>query len=415
MSLKKVTLKNFRTCHDVELNDLGHLTVLMGRNGVGKTTILQGIEWMARTASTQQDDFPFRESTDFLGEMEFSIAGVGYRYHIELLASFEFYEKLDEHLKVKEKLEYLDSSMTWHTVLSRSGQKVFGSNGEPLAEIHEYMPMLVAIAALIPTSHSHTKNNILPVLGYLRSFKYYPLDETADVYRLVSRVDYLQWLAKTTESSNPESSVIMRVLNLYLDRRDDFDELEQLLGANGLGVINSINVESLEMASSSPSSSSRHFGRAKSIFWPTSSLDYRTCYFIDFLPGEGWEGVIDLPKLTYNNLSAGTRRIIRILVSFFYDRNSLFLFEQPEDAIHPGLLRKLIDLLRGYDDKGQLIMTSHSSDLFDVLKPEEVRLVTMESGATQVRALSEKELDSAKRYINEGGSLSDFLEMLEDD
>jgi len=31
MSLKKVTLKNFRTCHDVELNDLEHLTVLMGR------------------------------------------------------------------------------------------------------------------------------------------------------------------------------------------------------------------------------------------------------------------------------------------------------------------------------------------------------------------------------------------------
>ena len=52
MSLKKVTLRNFRTCHEVELTDLEHLTVLMGRNGVGKTNILQGIEWLARTASS---------------------------------------------------------------------------------------------------------------------------------------------------------------------------------------------------------------------------------------------------------------------------------------------------------------------------------------------------------------------------
>ncbi len=57
MTLQKVTLKNFRTCQNVELTDLGHLTVLMGRNGVGKTNILQGIEQMARAASSLQVGF----------------------------------------------------------------------------------------------------------------------------------------------------------------------------------------------------------------------------------------------------------------------------------------------------------------------------------------------------------------------
>ena len=144
------------------------------------------------------------------------------------------------------------------------------------------------------------------------------------------------------------------------------------------------------------------------------NINYEPYYFVDFQPGNGWEGVLS-PSLPFDKLSAGTRRILRILVSFFYDRNSLYLFEQPEDAIHPGLLRKLIGLLRSYDDRGQLIMASHSSDLFDVLKPEEVRLVTMQGGETKVRGLTESELASAKRFINEEGSLSDYLDLLETD
>jgi hypothetical protein len=60
-------------------------------------------------------------------------------------------------------------------------------------------------------------------------------------------------------------------------------------------------------------------------------------------------------------------------------------------------------------------MTSHSSDLFNALIPEEIRLVTMEYGATKVRALSESEMAGAKRFINKEGNLSDYLDLLETD
>ncbi len=412
MSLKKVLLKNFRTCHEVELTDLEHLTVLMGRNGVGKTNILQGIEWMAQTASNLQGNI--LESTDFKGEFEFCVAGTNYRYSIERLFILnEDDPQSSKDFGLQEKLERQDSSEAWLSVLSRTEQRVSGTDGELLVEISQLIPMLPAIEAIRPASE--TKEHILPVLAYFRGVKYYPLDETAALQQdlsinIITRVNYLEWLSK------PNDSIIMRLLNMYLDRRDDFIELNELLGGNGLGVIDSIKFVEIVMPLPHPPLGATERTMALLAAALPSVYDRdRTCYFVEFIPGKGWEGVENLPRLTYGKLSAGTGRIIRILVSFFYDRNSLFLFEQPEDAIHPGLLRKLIDLLRGYDDKGQLIMTSHSSDLFDVLKPEEVRLVTMESGATQVRALSEKELDSAKRYINEEGSLSDFLEMLEDD
>jgi predicted ATPase len=418
MSLKKVTLKNFRTCENVELADLGHLTVLMGRNGVGKTNILQGIEWMAQTASTSIAinrkslyDVPSVHHKDFFGQMVFSVIGINYRYTLNFLVS-EFHFTAIE-FGLQESLEQQDDSNNWQIVLRRDGEKIVGVNGEPLAEIHEAMPMMPAIVALKPSSE--TKNNILPALDYLRGINYYSLDErTSGVFDLVhsyytrhiSRDEYLKWISKSKDNFVPLGSVNMRILHMCFERRVDFDEMNEILGSNGLGVLNSIDINSFTMSSS---------GQTKELPLPVSDDNNNIYYFVDFIPGKGWEGADVLPRLPYQKLSAGTRRIIRILVSFFYDRNSLFLFEQPEDAIHPGLLRKLIDLLRGYDDKGQLIMTSHSSDLFNALKPEEVRLVTMEGGATQVRALSETEMAGAKRFINEEGSLSNYLHMLETD
>jgi predicted ATPase len=92
------------------------------------------------------------------------------------------------------------------------------------------------------------------------------------------------------------------------------------------------------------------------------------------------------------------------------------LLEHPEEGIHRGLLRKLVDLLRDYSDQTQLIVTSHSPVVFNTLDPESVRLVTMENeGLTKVRALSPDELGVADRYLEEEGSLSDFLETVEDE
>ncbi len=405
MTLQKVTLKNFRTCGNVELTDLGHLTVLMGRNGVGKTNILQGIEWLAQTASASKavDTDPFSigifsiSANPFLGQISFSVNGTSYRYTLKLnyssggIIASAIDGGVVQTANLEEHLERQVVSGKWRNVLERKDKSVWGADGDLLAEIHPAIPMLSAIISLKP--YEYTKEDILAVQNYLRGVKYYPFDEVANpsnekLIGIVPQTEYKKWLAQVGDSISLDDSVVMRLLHMYLDRRNDFDELKELLGFNGLGILSSIEV--------------------------TDGLfTFDTYYFIRFQPGNGWEDV-GLPSFAYEKLSSGTRRIIRILVSFFYDRNSVFLFEQPEDAIHPGLLRKLIDLLRGYNDKGQLIMTSHSSDLFNVLKPEEVRLVTMQGGATAIRALSEKELDSAKRYINEEGSLSDFLEMLED-
>ena len=90
------------------------------------------------------------------------------------------------------------------------------------------------------------------------------------------------------------------------------------------------------------------------------------------------------------------------------------LIEEPEHSIHPGMLVKLIDVFRSYSDRSQVIFTTHSTEVLDFLKPEEVLLTTAQNGGTKVRSLTRTELTRAKRFLKDAGPLSEFIEVLED-
>jgi predicted ATPase len=130
-------------------------------------------------------------------------------------------------------------------------------------------------------------------------------------------------------------------------------------------------------------------------------------FYPRFIPSDGMGGAGR--AFGYSDLSTGTRRVIRMLVSLLFDKSSVMLIEQPEDSIHSGLLRKLIDLFRSYSDQTQVIFSTHSSAVVDMLKPDEVLLVTAEAGATKVRPLSQPEIELARKFMNDEGSLSDYL------
>jgi ABC-type multidrug transport system ATPase subunit len=131
-------------------------------------------------------------------------------------------------------------------------------------------------------------------------------------------------------------------------------------------------------------------------------------YFFSFTPlaGIGGEG----KSRQFSELSSGCRRIIRLLTSLLFDDRSVMLIEEPEDSIHPGLLRKVIDILRSYSHKCQVIFSTHSADVLNMLKPEEILLATAPKGVTSLKALDIGELQRAHEFLQAAGSLSEFFE-----
>lgn len=92
----------------------------------------------------------------------------------------------------------------------------------------------------------------------------------------------------------------------------------------------------------------------------------------------------------------------------------IIFIEEPELGIHPDQLHKLLQFLREQSEKHQLIITTHSPQVLDMLKDDELDRITIceldEKKGTQFRKLKKAQIATAKKYMNTepGMFLSDY-------
>lgn len=67
--------------------------------------------------------------------------------------------------------------------------------------------------------------------------------------------------------------------------------------------------------------------------------------------------------------------------------------EEPELTVHPGAIPLLHDYLRQASKRSQVIVTTHSPDLLDLVAAEDVRVVVREDGVTSVAPMSDDQRD----------------------
>jgi predicted ATPase len=107
--------------------------------------------------------------------------------------------------------------------------------------------------------------------------------------------------------------------------------------------------------------------------------------------------------------SDGTQRIAQIIAQLLSRRIRCLLIEEPETAVHPSLLARLLAILESYSLDRQIIIATHSPQIVDWCKPKDLRLVERVNEQTRVRKLDEKELGRVYNYLTHDGTLSDFV------
>ena len=135
---------------------------------------------------------------------------------------------------------------------------------------------------------------------------------------------------------------------MWLAGKSRFDEFKTLLGKNGLGLMQDMRIDEVKLQNGD-----------------SSEEGAEPAYSISFMPGAGLAGAGRW--FPFNGVSAGTLRIVQLLTYLIFDRASCMLLEQPEDSIHPGLLTKVIDILRTYSGRTQLICTTHSPRVLNIV------------------------------------------------
>ena len=134
--------------------------------------------------------------------------------------------------------------------------------------------------------------------------------------------------------------------------------------------------------------------------------------------------------LPFEALSSGTQRIYYIISEISAPsssslKNNLFeneykevpnkiiLLEEPELGIHPDQLHKLLLFLREQSEKHQIIITTHSPQVLDMLNEDELDRITIceldEKKGTRFRKLKKTQIATAKKFMHEQGLfLSDY-------
>lgn len=123
--------------------------------------------------------------------------------------------------------------------------------------------------------------------------------------------------------------------------------------------------------------------------------------------------------------SDGTQRLLDFIPAFDGMLNSevTFIIDEVDQSLHPALLRSLIHkIMMDSNTKGQLIFTTHESNLldFEIFRPDEIWFAEKDnkSGGTQLYSLSEfkprYDLDIRKGYLKGRFGAIPFLANLEE-
>ena len=104
--------------------------------------------------------------------------------------------------------------------------------------------------------------------------------------------------------------------------------------------------------------------------------------------------------------SDGTLRMLGILVALYQDPpRTLLALEEPELTIHPGALGLLWEEIEGASDNCQTLITTHSPDLLDMCKVEQIRVVEKVNGVTLIDPIEETQKKAIQERLFAPGEL----------
>jgi predicted ATPase len=367
--ISHITLKNYKSIVNADV-ELSHLNVLIGKNGTGKSNFLnffdvlsQGAEKKLSSAMNLMGGFPqvihYATSRDAALEWEITFTNINsedeiyYTVKLNSRGTYSYSITLEEVSRPPYpnrigRYKYLSASDGRVRILKSREDKE-----EPASE--ESDQELVIAQKIDRTRYPamYEIQNLLSQWTIFRGFGKDALDNIRgpqllnppDPLRLdplgVNLVSILQQL-----KNQPQLRSIETALNNTLSAVfEDYDGLDIPIVAGGTG-----------------------------------SLNYRSKYFN-----------VPIPALS---MSDGQLRFIGlVLLLLLPDPPSLITIDEPEVGLHPEMLPVLAELLKQASERTQIIVATHSPQLIDFIKPQDVLTIERANGATHIERLPVERLE----------------------
>jgi predicted ATP-dependent endonuclease of OLD family len=368
----------------ITLND--GVAVLVGRNGAGKSAILEGFKEISAFVMNDIYQFFYNDSdipkTLIIEILTSNNRRLQYRYERLLFSqknsneSTLGYNDLERPLSsLNESCQYLDQSqeLIWET---KNGVTVVQSYSEQTIILGDRSFVSLYRRDLPQTLELKLPNEqrwIQSILAGVRLVGKFPIRVSSG--RRLSRLEVIDI------DSVPQASKGWR-----FSREGEFPNLLT-------NIIHSVGSEELELVC-------QRIGLGHKITEKKFERNGKQEYDFE----------VELDGVNVGLLSDGTLRVLSILVEIIAPYLSrTIMIEEPETQTHPGMLEKLLNEIESYTYGQNLILSTHSPQVVSWTQPDKINVVYRENDRTFVRKLANNEIKSIVAYLNEEGSLGDWV------
>ncbi len=367
--------------------------VLVGRNGAGKSAIIEGLEAISLSATgrTNQRNLP-KDSDSIPKKLDIEIltpTGRQLQYHYELITTTISADDPDIDDSTNDRSE--ESQFSWNDYCqyidgqkevlwtTNTGVTTFNQEDDPI--ILGRISSLVLERLYLPKNLQQIKSTnemqwVYAVLKGIRILGKVPVRRTSRRRPSQIRVFHKRTIIGVDDIIDRLTHKIIR-LDL-----EELDELKAVCQRIGLG--NEITIQKFVLSGTSGEK--------------LESEDEE--HFISVL----------LDGVNIGLLSDGTLRILSILLEIIPSSSSTTtIIEEPETQIHPGLLSKLLNEIESYTFGENLVISTHSPQVVSWTSPDKINLVYRNHGQIFVRKLGKNEIQRVVEYLSEDGNLGEWI------
>jgi predicted ATP-dependent endonuclease of OLD family len=359
--ISRVHLKGYKSIRDLEIDFKAGLNIIIGPNGSGKTNFLEFLDsFFYDKTDSQFIAEPFSSKIAIASELGIDIS--------ERIGTFD--NKSDFPRLIVNRKDSYNGLFTYESEfeISKEGQKNYNYVKNSNNWTFRISPTLVSFGNVWNEYLSNYLTlRYIPSVRSEKEFMFYSSKETDIVEKIISRADLSdlnvkevqqKFSIKTEILSNLKSFTLIK--GLKIDTKKLNTRIENRL----------LYVENFELS---------------------------------FFVNNKW--------LNWKQLSDGTKRMFLIIVSVV-NETIVCLLEEPELGIHPDQLYLLMDFLKEQSKEKQIIITTHSPEVMNILEKDELdRLVITSYDAekgTQMHRLSPHKMKKGRSYMANVGHLSDF-------
>lgn len=411
--LDGVEIAGFRSCHHTVVRPNLDLTALIGVNGAGKTNVLHAIRLLR--ARTGRGIFPSGRDAATPDEVLLTAwFRVGeHRVGLKVKLMPDASRREGELFTVEELWNFgsLTGSRVWRSMApfallhesTHLGGRVRSVVIDSSREFVQYIApgRVRALKDFDPTlgGNRQVMATFKAIADFRAGISYYSASQFTDPTRCPTNFEVDEdgrLVEQYTTTALSHLRFLHDLYQLKKKNRSMYDEFCRFVSRRQLGLVSRIVWKEIELSSSA--AEVRHGGGVKKI------RKRKTLVIPKVQVGSA--------RITFNQLSEGTFKTLALAFYVVTDASRFLMVEEPEVCVHYGLLSRLVDTLKAYSHRKQIIISTHSDQLVDALEPNNIHVVEMQSGNTQVTPLNNW-LDSAGKqalhtYLAETGSLGEY-------